>query len=223
MATIDDAEAVLLLEAVNKELLHGLRWDGLYETIMDNFFWPRWFRQEPLPLQAFEKNVKRSTGTYGIFYTGRDLPDLYTQVRSPNCTIPVYIGESIGAGVGDRLNCHFQSTTDTGLGVHNFHCRWVEHAIWFRPEKPLIELFKPVLNGTGFGSRPAEDNRNNGATTSTFDSNHAGRLVASSKGSDKTKEFMVLAQKAYASKNRSYEVLADLRKRPWWVEPPAVT
>jgi hypothetical protein len=119
-------------------------------------------------------------GMYAIYYHGDD--PVYTPLRSPGSTCPIYLGKAAqqetSRSLSTRLREHAETIQQTNLGLENFTFRCVclpANLIDFA-EYNLIRLFQPLWNGylKGFGERPG-NRRSTYKRVSRWDTYHPGR------------------------------------------------
>lgn len=124
------------------------------EPELRRLFYRELFQRGPYSLTAFLNGDVRSTllGVYCLFYVG-DAWEPYAPVRSEASTLAIYVGESVAASLGGRLQEHARSIHQQGLGLENFTCRFMGLPDWFDGEQMLLRDFSPLWNRylRGFG------------------------------------------------------------------------
>jgi hypothetical protein len=148
-------------------------------------------------------NSFEGAGVYALFYKG-ELP-LYEGAKSPDATIPIYVGKAVPPGgrkggvvqvqgatpLYKRIREHTTSIEATDLGIVNFLCRYlVVTPLWITmAERFLIEHYQPVWNiaGDGFGMHAPGKGRFEGEI-SWWDALHPGRPFAGTLRQTRTKE-----------------------------------
>lgn len=126
-----------------------------------------------------QAKVDDCPGVYALYYQG-DLP-VYSLLRDEASRCPLYLGSS--QKVVQRLQQHTISSTQVGLGLENFTCRFLPLPIdCLRDcEGRVQNLYQTLWNTSvvGFGSRQyAVDQRAAVTTRSRWDTLHPGRLGA---------------------------------------------
>jgi hypothetical protein len=148
-------------------------------------------KRGPYPLPPEREFI--GAGVYAIFYDG-DFP-LYSQIRSPDSTYPIYVGKAVPAGARtgkkaadgsrpgkplfSRLQEHAESIQRAhNLRIEHFRCRYlVVTPLWITmAERFLIEDFQPLWNIAldGFGNHDP-GRRRAGGLISWWDLFHPGR------------------------------------------------
>jgi hypothetical protein len=144
-------------------------------------------------------------GVYALFYTGPLA--LYTVIRSPDATVPIYVGKAVPPGgrkggrgkpaahsraLSGRLAEHTASIkAASDLSTDDFLCRYlVVTPLWITmAERFLIEHYRPVWNVgmDGFGNHDPGSGRYEGEVT-WWDALHPGRTWAEKLRQTKSQE-----------------------------------
>lgn len=147
-------------------------------------------RQDVHPVPP--KEAFPGAGIYALYYTGP--LEIYAPLAEKNqgkIRFPIYIGSAVRKGakegfktkpetnnrVYDRLHHHAQSIDEAeNLLKSDFKCRYlvIDDSFILLAESVLIGIFRPVWNGTGFGSKVVGKFRMTG-TASKWDILHPGR------------------------------------------------
>ncbi len=180
----------------NDTPFNPLDYDNLTKNVVDELM-----RRGPYTLPLTERFA--GGGVYALFYRG-ELRD-YEFVRSPDASIPIYVGKAVPTGgrkgtsnltVGSqlfsRLAEHTKSINDgADLALEDFLCRYlVVEPLWINmAETFLINRFRPVWNAgiDGFGNHDPGSGRHQGEI-SWWDARHPGRRWVASLRQTRTKE-----------------------------------
>ncbi|WP_405615046.1 Eco29kI family restriction endonuclease [Streptomyces sp. NBC_01508] len=132
------------------------------------------------------------SGIYALYYTGPNT--LYSEISSPNCEHPVYVGQARVTGVRkgralenpdsvvlwDRLYEHRRSISQAhDLEVDDFQVRYLVaiEAFVSLAERVIIKHYHPVWNSIvdGFGNHDPGANRRPKSKRPAWDELHPGR------------------------------------------------
>ncbi|MFG2302388.1 Eco29kI family restriction endonuclease [Actinacidiphila glaucinigra] len=132
------------------------------------------------------------SGIYALYYCGSN--SLYAEISSPDCRIPVYVGQARPTGVRkgtadekpdattlwDRIYEHRQSLSQVyDLDVKDFRVRYLVaiEAFVSIAERVMIRHYRPVWNSIvdGFGNHDPGANRRKDSFRPPWDELHPGR------------------------------------------------
>ncbi|MEU5129067.1 Eco29kI family restriction endonuclease [Streptomyces mobaraensis] len=147
-------------------------------------------KREPEPLD--EVNPVYGSGIYALYYCGSN--PLYTEISSPDCLIPLYVGQARPTGVRkgtaeekpdattlwDRIYEHKQSIHQVhDLETSDFRVRYLVaiEAFVSIAERVIIRHYRPVWNSIvdGFGNHDPGANRRKDSYRPAWDELHPGR------------------------------------------------
>nr|WP_330235449.1 Eco29kI family restriction endonuclease [Streptomyces sp. NBC_00566] len=147
----------------------------------------------PEPLD--EVSPVHGSGIYALYYCGAN--PLYAEISSPDCRVPVYVGQARPAGVRkgtaeekpdattlwDRIYEHKQSLHQVhDLEISDFRVRYLVaiEAFVSIAERVIIQHHRPVWNSIvdGFGNHDPGANRRKDSYRPAWDELHPGRWWA---------------------------------------------
>lgn len=167
------------------------------------------------PFSLPPKDDFEGCGVYALFYVG-DL-DEYSQVRSENASIPIYVGKAEPGGgrkgnaatgpgfsLSRRLGEHSKSIQQVNnLKLEDFLCRYlVVTPLWIKmAERLLLERYKPVWNSCldGFGNHDPGKGRHQGEVT-WWDAIHPGRKWSANLRQTRSREQALKRLEAFLDK-----------------------
>ncbi|MEU3601034.1 Eco29kI family restriction endonuclease [Streptomyces sp. NPDC006798] len=146
--------------------------------------------REPEPLD--EVSPVYGSGIYALYYRGPN--PLYAEISSPDCLVPVYVGQARPTGVRkgtaeekpdattlwDRIYEHKQSLGQVhDLEISDFSVRYLVaiEAFVSIAERVMIRHYRPVWNSIvdGFGNHDPGANRRKDSYRPAWDELHPGR------------------------------------------------